>query len=342
MDDRFDTVARQLRGFDMAMVETGCRYNELYWAAQDSNWGYAQYQAEKIRTAIENGLERRPKRAASAETFLTIALPSVEEAIAERDATLLRERLGSLRSTCNSCHEAEQVEFVHVGEPQARPFTALESREYSPDGPPFPARRTSPLGASGISSSPGSSSSTVSCTWRTRSPLGASPAISCRAVKTGRVLGTRSGIDVSTTDSDAKLARKGNGKEAKLSYCGNVLIYRKINISFLMSSNAYDALYSHHLRPVPTDHVLQTGIHDLLRGERRGTQRPPRLTPVSMRTPRAAMTNRKARGGASERMGRAEPEREERVAARGGREEGARLEMTRLNCSRFFGSDSTS
>jgi len=126
VDDRFDTVARQLRGFDMAMVETGYRYNELYWAAQDGNWGYAQYQAEKIRTAIENGLERRPKRAASAETFLTIVLPAVEEAIAKRDATLLRERLGSLRSTCNSCHEAERVEFVNVGEPQTRPFTALE------------------------------------------------------------------------------------------------------------------------------------------------------------------------------------------------------------------------
>ena len=28
----------------------------------------------------------------------------------------------------------------------------------------------------------------------------------------------------STTDPDAKLARKGNGKEAKLSYSGNVLM----------------------------------------------------------------------------------------------------------------------
>ena len=122
---RFQTVARQLRGFDMAMVETGYRYNELYWAAQDSNWGYAQYQIQKIRTAVENGLERRPKRAASAETFLKIVLPAVEDAIARRDDSLLRERLVTLRSTCNTCHQAEKVEFVHVGEPQVRTFTAL-------------------------------------------------------------------------------------------------------------------------------------------------------------------------------------------------------------------------
>jgi hypothetical protein len=65
--ERFDTVARHLRGFDVAMVETGHRYVELYRAGQDENWGYAGYQVKKIRTAVENGLERRPTRAASAE-----------------------------------------------------------------------------------------------------------------------------------------------------------------------------------------------------------------------------------------------------------------------------------
>ena len=125
-DEKFGTVAKQLRGFDMAMVETGYRYNELYWAAQDSNWGYAEYQALKIRTAIENGLERRPKRAKSAETFLTIVLPAVLDAIKQRNAPLLREQMGPLRSTCNSCHKDEQVEFVHVGEPQLRNFTAVK------------------------------------------------------------------------------------------------------------------------------------------------------------------------------------------------------------------------
>jgi hypothetical protein len=30
--------------------------------------------------------------------------------------------------------------------------------------------------------------------------------------------------DESTTDPEAKLARKGPGKEAKLSYCGNLLV----------------------------------------------------------------------------------------------------------------------
>ena len=125
VDEKFNTVAKQLRGFDMAMVETGYRYTELHWAGQDANWEYAEYQVQKIRTAVENGLERRPRRAKSAETFLTIVLPAVQDAIARRDARLLHERLGALRSACNSCHEAEKVAFVHVGEPQVRRFAAL-------------------------------------------------------------------------------------------------------------------------------------------------------------------------------------------------------------------------
>src|SRR3990172_1626023 len=49
VDEKFDTVAKQLRGFDMAMVETGYRYTEFHWAVRDRNWGYADYQIKKIR-----------------------------------------------------------------------------------------------------------------------------------------------------------------------------------------------------------------------------------------------------------------------------------------------------
>ena len=115
---KFEVIAAQLRGFDRAMVETGHRYQELVAAGRAENWDYAAYQAAKIRTAIESGLERRPKRAASAQSFLTIVLPALEEAVAERDRALFDRRLGALTSACNACHEAEQVSFVRVAPPE--------------------------------------------------------------------------------------------------------------------------------------------------------------------------------------------------------------------------------
>lgn len=118
-DDRFVRVARQLRGFDVAMAETGYRYGELYWAGQDRNWDYAKYQVEKIRTAVKNGVERRPKRGPSAQ-MLEDALQGVESAIGAKDAALFAERFEGLTGTCNACHVAERVPFVRVWPPSVR------------------------------------------------------------------------------------------------------------------------------------------------------------------------------------------------------------------------------
>lgn len=117
---KFETLSKHLRGMDMAMVEIGYRYVELFWAGQDQNWEYAAYQVEKIRTSLENGLERRPKRAKSAETFLTIVLPLVKESVEKRDPVLFQERFVSLTSTCNACHEMEQMKFIPVAPPKDR------------------------------------------------------------------------------------------------------------------------------------------------------------------------------------------------------------------------------
>jgi hypothetical protein len=118
-DERFARVAKHLRGFDVAMAETGYRYGELYWAGQDRNWDYAAYQIEKIRTAVQNGVERRPKRARSAQV-LDGSLPGVEEAVKRKDAALFAERFAVLTATCNACHEAERVPFIHVRPPTVR------------------------------------------------------------------------------------------------------------------------------------------------------------------------------------------------------------------------------
>ena len=46
-DERFEIVTRHLRGLDMAMIEIGYRYQELYRAGQSENWDYATYQVDK-------------------------------------------------------------------------------------------------------------------------------------------------------------------------------------------------------------------------------------------------------------------------------------------------------
>lgn len=119
-DEKFDKVADQLRGFDVAMVEVGYRYQELYWAGTDANWEYADYQVEKIRVAIEKGLERRPKRAKSAEFFLKEALPAMEKVVKQRDTVAFLEGMKVLTASCNACHAMEKVPFFAVKVPTDR------------------------------------------------------------------------------------------------------------------------------------------------------------------------------------------------------------------------------
>jgi len=118
--EKLETIENQFRGFDMAMVETGYRYQELYWAGQDENWEYADYQLEKIQKAIENGLERRPKRTSSAQHFLTVTLPQMKEALKKKDTVVFNKNFQVLTNSCVSCHAMEKVPFFTVKTPTER------------------------------------------------------------------------------------------------------------------------------------------------------------------------------------------------------------------------------
>jgi hypothetical protein len=119
-DSAYVQIERQFRGFDLAMKEVGYRYNELYFAGQDENWSYAQYHLEKIKTAIDNGLERRPKRAASAKGFLEYSIPDLMKTIQSKDKESFLKEFEIFRQSCNSCHTLEKVEFVKVVIPKIR------------------------------------------------------------------------------------------------------------------------------------------------------------------------------------------------------------------------------
>ena len=118
--EKIKTIEKQFRGFDNAMVETGYRYQELFWAGRDENWEYAAYQLEKIKIAIENGLQRRPKRAKSAEYFLTHVLPEMQKSVSDKDTAEFNRTFLALTSNCNNCHAAEKVPFFAVKTPTER------------------------------------------------------------------------------------------------------------------------------------------------------------------------------------------------------------------------------
>jgi hypothetical protein len=115
-----EVLTRHLRGLDVAMVEIDYRFAETYHAGADGNWPYAEYQAAKLRLAMDLALERRPGRAASARAFFYPALERVQAAVAEQDGTAFMAGMTAFAESCSGCHIAEDVPTFGVAMPPQR------------------------------------------------------------------------------------------------------------------------------------------------------------------------------------------------------------------------------
>ncbi len=119
--EKFKKIQKQFRGFDLAMVEVGYRFNSFYFALKDQNYPLANYQWDKIKKAIDNGVMRRPKRKHNSQTmFLDTQFKSMREAIAKKDQKLIWKEYNNTKVSCNACHVAEKVPFIEVIDPEYR------------------------------------------------------------------------------------------------------------------------------------------------------------------------------------------------------------------------------
>ncbi len=120
-EEKFKKIQKQLRGFDLAMVEVGYRFNTFYFAIKDKNYDLAQYQLDKIKKAMENGIERRPARKKNSEImFLNRQYKMISTALKSKDTQLIEEEYGNTKNSCNACHKAERVPFIKVIDPKYR------------------------------------------------------------------------------------------------------------------------------------------------------------------------------------------------------------------------------
>jgi len=118
---KFKAIQKQFRGFDLAMVEVGYRFNSFYFAIKDKNYDLANYQWDKIKKAITNGTHRRPKRKTNSETmFLNTRYKIMKTALITKDEKLIWQEYSQVKQSCNACHAAERVPFIKVIDPEYR------------------------------------------------------------------------------------------------------------------------------------------------------------------------------------------------------------------------------
>lgn len=120
-EQKFRAIQKQLRGFDLAMVEVGYRFNSFYFAIGDKNYDLAHYQWDKIKKAIENGVQRREKRKSNSETmFLDTQYKTMKTALNNKNEKSVLKEYEQTKQICNACHVAEKVPFIKVIDPKYR------------------------------------------------------------------------------------------------------------------------------------------------------------------------------------------------------------------------------
>lgn len=111
---RLQKLETYLRGFDQPMLETGQRYESMYQALMDNNLKLAAYQWKKIRTTIENGLMKRPKRERNAKLLLLDAVwEDVMTDLTSNEPQRALIGFNKAKAACMSCHQAENKGFIN-------------------------------------------------------------------------------------------------------------------------------------------------------------------------------------------------------------------------------------
>lgn len=111
---RFRAIQKQLRGFDVTMLEVGERYERLHEALTRNNYPMAVYQWEKIGQVISMGIERRPRWAENARVMLLQGnFKDIRSDFAAADSRRAWNGFARAKLVCTGCHQASGVSYVN-------------------------------------------------------------------------------------------------------------------------------------------------------------------------------------------------------------------------------------
>ncbi len=130
-------IANIQPGLGTVMIEYGIRFDNLWFAAQKSNWAMVSYQIDEMREIQEVGEITRSNRAAPLKNFESGFLDPLAKATANKDLTAFTTAYDAAISGCNACHAAAtgkaadgtaipSYKFVKITRPTAPAFNNVD------------------------------------------------------------------------------------------------------------------------------------------------------------------------------------------------------------------------
>ena len=119
-------------GLGTVMIEYSARMNNLWFAAQKSNWDMVHYQIFEMKEIQETGESTRPGRDSALKAFESAFLEPMDQAAQAKDLTAFTKSYDSAIAGCNGCHAAssslqfKSYKFVKIIRPTASNFNNVD------------------------------------------------------------------------------------------------------------------------------------------------------------------------------------------------------------------------
>ena len=107
-------VISVLPKFAIPMREVGDRYQNMYFAAKDGNWGLAFYMSKYMNGAMNPAALTKAPEYAVWKGFYENGFAEVNKAIQAKDVPAFNKAYGAVVTDCNSCHNAMGYGFIKV------------------------------------------------------------------------------------------------------------------------------------------------------------------------------------------------------------------------------------
>jgi hypothetical protein len=107
-------VIGALPKFAIPMREVGDRFQNMYFAAKDGNWGLAFYMSKYMNGAMNPAKVTKPQEYEMWKSFYTETFAPVNKAIVARDFKAFEKEYTAVIKSCNDCHAGMGYAFIKV------------------------------------------------------------------------------------------------------------------------------------------------------------------------------------------------------------------------------------
>jgi len=119
VNEKVQNLIEVMPSASVIMLQMGERYKNLYWAAKQEKWDFAEYQMEEMRELVNMLIITRPGRAETAKMFRTAVFEKLTTAVESRKWNQFEKGFELLRTECMQCHARNDHAFITLPIPKS-------------------------------------------------------------------------------------------------------------------------------------------------------------------------------------------------------------------------------